>query len=95
MAGRIAQAQEAELRATRQSYRGIIESAPDGLLVVDANGLIALANHQLENIFGYGRESSSVSPSSAWCRLHCAPATWACGARTSAKARRGQWARAP
>jgi two-component system sensor histidine kinase/response regulator len=55
MAGRIALAKEAELKATRQSYREIIESAPDGLLVVDATGVIVLANHQLEAIFGYGR----------------------------------------
>ncbi|WJN61738.1 response regulator [Pseudomonas sp. SO81] len=45
--------QQAALRATEAWYRGIIESSPDGLLVVDAQGLILLTNPQLDNLFGY------------------------------------------
>ncbi len=90
MAGRIAQAQEAELRATRQSCREIIESAPDGMLVVNATGQIVLANHQLEVIFGYARVSSSISRSSCWCRPHFAASHGSCAARTRQTAPRGQ-----
>ena len=46
-------AQQDELRATEAWFRGIIESAPDGMLVVDDSGTIILANPQLELMFGY------------------------------------------
>jgi two-component system sensor histidine kinase/response regulator len=46
-------AQKDELRATEAWYRGIIESAPDGMLVADPSGVIVLANPKTESIFGY------------------------------------------
>ena len=46
-------AQKAELKETETWFRGIIESAPDGMLVVDDKGQIMLANPQAELIFGY------------------------------------------
>ncbi|WP_255992249.1 response regulator [Chitinolyticbacter albus] len=46
-------AQHASLEATEAWFRGIIEAAPDGMLVVDANGLITLTNPQLDRLFGY------------------------------------------
>ena len=49
-------AQQAELRRTETWYRGIIEKAPDGILVTDADGLIILANPKVEAIFGYGKD---------------------------------------
>ncbi|MCC6074873.1 response regulator [Pseudomonas sp. GCM10022188] len=45
--------QQAALRATEAWYRGIIEAAPDGMLVVDAQGRIQLTNPQLDHLFGY------------------------------------------
>ena len=36
-----------------QWYRGIIQSAPDGVLVADREGRIVLANRQVETMFGY------------------------------------------
>lgn len=52
---------EVELEAHRRSvasaegwYRHIIESAPDGMLVVDAQGTIVLANAEIHRILGYG-----------------------------------------
>jgi PAS domain S-box-containing protein len=45
--------QQVALKATEAWYRGIIEAAPDGMLVVDANGHILLTNPQLDKLFGY------------------------------------------
>ncbi|MCS3472248.1 PAS domain S-box-containing protein [Pseudomonas sp. JUb42] len=45
--------QQSALRATEAWYRGIIEAAPDGMLVVDAEGQILRTNRQLDQLFGY------------------------------------------
>ncbi|MBB5189589.1 PAS domain S-box-containing protein [Silvimonas terrae] len=45
--------QKAALAATEAWFRGIIESAPDGMLVVDHQGGIVLVNAQLAAMFGY------------------------------------------
>ncbi|QRY79355.1 response regulator [Pseudomonas sp. PDNC002] len=42
-----------EVQATKAWYQGILESAPDGMLVVDLRGTIILANPKLETLFGY------------------------------------------
>jgi PAS domain S-box-containing protein len=47
------EAQQVVLKATEAWYRGIIEAAPDGMLVVDAHGLILMTNPQLDKLFGY------------------------------------------
>lgn len=47
------QAQQSQLRETEAWYRSIVESAPYGMLVVDAGGLIVLANQQAHELFGY------------------------------------------
>ncbi len=45
--------QKRELEETEAWYRRIIESAPDGMLVVAPQGIITLTNPALEVIFGY------------------------------------------
>ncbi|HEX5804213.1 MAG TPA: response regulator, partial [Azospira sp.] len=44
---------EAALKETEGWFRAILESAPVGLLVVDADGSISLANRQVQRLFGY------------------------------------------
>ncbi|BAE51737.1 GAF domain-containing protein [Paramagnetospirillum magneticum] len=48
------EAQQTEIRATEAWYRGIIEAAPDGMLVIDDRGMIILINPQAEAMFGHG-----------------------------------------
>jgi two-component system, sensor histidine kinase and response regulator len=49
--------QQEQLRDTEAWFRGITESAPDGLVVIDRQGRISLANPMAAAMFGYGRES--------------------------------------
>ncbi|WP_410499993.1 PAS domain S-box protein [Chitinibacter sp. S2-10] len=47
------QARQDELLSTQVWYRDIIDSAPDGMLVVDEDGIIIESNARLEKMFGY------------------------------------------
>ena len=50
----VLQQQQAQLQQTEAWYRGIIESAPDGMLVIDEQGVITITNPQVDAMFGYG-----------------------------------------
>ncbi|WP_420266155.1 PAS domain S-box protein [Candidatus Magnetominusculus dajiuhuensis] len=47
------EAQQAELMETENWFRSIIETAPDGMMVVDAAGQILLTNPNADKLFGY------------------------------------------
>jgi len=47
------EAQQSELLDTEAWFRGIIESAPEGMLVCNSSGEIVLTNPKVENMFGY------------------------------------------
>ncbi len=49
------EAQQVEMKTTEAWYRGIVESAPDGMMVLDDSGIIILSNTMLDEEFGYGK----------------------------------------
>lgn len=47
---------EQRIRETEKFFRNVLEMAPDGMMVVNENGIIQLANAQCEELFGYTRD---------------------------------------
>ena len=52
----------AQLRASEQRFRAVVEAVPSAILLVDDNGMITLANAQVETVFGYLREELIAKP---------------------------------
>jgi PAS domain S-box-containing protein len=45
-----------------EKFRGLLESAPDPIVIVDQHGLIRIVNRQLESVFGYSRDEILDQP---------------------------------
>ncbi len=46
---------DTRVRRAERKFRGLVECAPDGIILVDAHGRITLANARTEALLGYGR----------------------------------------
>ena len=46
---------EESVRRSEMYFRGLLESAPDGMAIVDSQGCITLVNKESERLFGYER----------------------------------------
>ena len=53
---------ERSLREAEQQFRGLMESAPDAMVIVDEQATIALINARAEELFGYTREELIGQP---------------------------------
>lgn len=48
--------------AAEAKFRGLLESAPDGVIIIDGAGLIQIVNRQTELLFGYPRDELLGQP---------------------------------
>jgi len=50
------------LRRSEERFRGLVESAPDAVVVIDERGVMQLVNAETERLFGYTRDEMMGQP---------------------------------
>jgi len=50
------------IRRTEEKFQGLLESAPDAIVIADTEGRVTLVNSQTEKLFGYPREELLGKP---------------------------------
>ncbi len=58
----IGSSEDAVISRAEGMFRGLLEAAPDAMVIVDSAGLIMLVNRQTEELFGYAREEVLAKP---------------------------------
>ncbi|MEP6910898.1 MAG: PAS domain S-box protein [Actinomycetota bacterium] len=53
---------EAVIRRSEERFRGLVESAPDAVVVIDEGGAMQLVNGETERLFGYTRKEMVGQP---------------------------------
>ncbi|SER45928.1 PAS domain S-box-containing protein [Nitrosomonas sp. Nm51] len=53
---------EAKAQASEERYRGLLESAPDAIVIANSKGRVTMANAQTEKWFGYNRDDLIGQP---------------------------------
>jgi PAS domain S-box-containing protein len=53
---------EANLKKSELKFKGLLESAPDAIIIANKSGKIVLVNRQAERLFGYSKEELITTP---------------------------------
>lgn len=62
---RIRRLTEADLRASEEQFRTLVESAPDGIVIADEHGRVVLVNSRVEELFCHARDELTGRPAGA------------------------------
>ena len=77
-----------------EAILGLVDAAPDGIVMADERGRILFANRRTEELFGYGRAAScSDARSTTCCPSRCGRCTARTGRATGPSLACVRWAR--